>query len=211
MHKSKFPTSFTLFITTLFVFIVVTTSGLADSKKTDWHEWKVGTQTSGGHTVACSLGLDSLTFDSFTSGSKDFNSTLIMTTLSLLIVEKSDKKVLSFLVKIVGERILDDLKTQAIPIYYAWVKSSTGSTVNQITQLETKPEKYFLGGMHGNEGMALFVKILRGIVEDGLVIGWQESPGKFDKVISIKDPPPEEELLSFLSCLENQKKEYLSQ
>jgi len=205
MHKINCSAHFALFCT---IFLVLLGANPTFSKTLVWHEWKADSQTKGGKTVACFLQLAGLTSDSIPFDPKPSRSTLTTANLTLTLVEKSDRKWLSFGVKVTGTRILEDFTTHAIPIHYAWVQSSTGSTVNQITQLETAPNKYYLGGLAGDEGLDLFLKIFKGILEDGLVVGWQESPGKLDKRLKVKDPPSPDKLLSFNSCMGQLGKNY---
>jgi len=198
MHKINYSTILPLFISTIFWVILGATPSFAQTLV--WHEWKADSQTKGGKTVSCFLQLNTLTSDSMNSELKVSSSTLITANLTLLLVERHNQKGVIFTVKIIGERILENLTTQVIPIHYAWVQSSTGSTATQIIQAETKPEKYFLGALGGDDGMDLFIKIFKGMIKDGLVVGWQESPGKFDIVIKVKDPPSQKNQETFMSC-----------
>jgi len=208
MKKINCPTLLTLFIPTIFLVILYATPSFATTPHS--HEWTADSQTRGGKTVSCFIKLDTASLDWMTTDPKALSSTVLRTALTLMLIEKSNRKLLAFTVKVTGTRILEDLTTHAIPIHFAWVQSSTGSTTTQLTQAETAPEKYYLGMLAGMDGLDLFTKIFKGVVEDGLVVGWQESPGDLDKVLKVKDGLPKDKQISFLSCFEQLTKELLA-
>ena len=206
MHKINCSTLLTLFISTIFLVILVATPSFA--KTLLKYVWEADSQTRGGKIVSCFLGLDTLTYGATTSDPDDLSRTLIRTGLSLTLIEVSNQIGIGFLIKVTGTRILEDLTMHTIPIHYAWVKNSKGSTATQITKLETKPDKYFLGRLPGYDGVALFSQIFHGIFTDGLEVGWQESPGQLDLVLKVNDPPSLKTHETFVSCF-NQLEERL--
>jgi hypothetical protein len=149
------------------------------------HEWEADSQTRGGKTVSCFVGLK-LANEQET----------ISMNLTLFAEVIAPQKVQGFTgLKII---VLRDNDRQ-IPVYSGWIKSSSGSTVGKMKKID-HPGKYFMGGTSGPE---LFRTILKGILRDGLSVGYQETPGAFDKVFKVAEPLPDDSRKALWSCLHN--------
>jgi hypothetical protein len=86
-----------------------------------------------------------------------------------------------------------------IPVYSGWVSSSSGSTVGKLKKID-HPGKYFVAGTSNPE---LFGTILKGILRDGISVGYQETPDKFDKVFKIVEPLPDDSARALSSCMDD--------
>jgi hypothetical protein len=163
-------------------------------------EWDAGTQTKGGKAKICYLKNIAVTL----------GGELITSNLSLFGARQGDNSFETiFTLKVVVVQIEEEEEkiVNGIPIYSAWIKSSTGSTVGQLTELESPG--YFFGGVAGGKAIPLFTLILKGLLTDGMTVGFQTLADAFDRVIHIKEPLPTNVAKNFFECL-GELKEVLS-
>lgn len=182
---------FFFFISALALLLSRPASG---SENIVFREWNSGPQLSGGKTKTCFIGLDIIT-DKF----------LALTMNFAMIAEPTPTgKVRSVSsVKITATETTQGKNPKKVKIHYGWIKSSSASTVGKIktTKLETEPN-YLGAGKY-----ELFLDVLDGIVKDGVVIGYQEKPGSFDKIFEVPIPPPIEVLNKLNLCLDDLAKD----
>jgi hypothetical protein len=147
------------------------------------HIWEADSQTRGGKTVSCYVGL--------MLGTKQEVVSMNLTLLGELITPQKAQTSTALKIRAVK---YDD---RQIKVHSGWVRSSSGSTVGKLKKID-HPGMYFLAGANG---MDLFRNILRGILKDGVSVGYQENPGAFDKVFKIAEPLPDDSARALSSCL----------
>ncbi len=88
----------------------------------------------------------------------------------------------------------------SIIIHQAWIKSSSATTVGRLKKVDVDPEPYFLAVQ---AGIDLFQDILKGLMENGIVVGYQEKPDTFDKVFEVKAPLPLDVQAKVIRCFDS--------
>jgi len=158
------------------------------------YEWNSGPQYSGGKTKTCFLSVDIIT-------EKLLALTMNFAMLAELTPSNKVRSVSSL--KVVAMESINTKQPRKIGIHYAWIRSSTGSTVGKIKTTKLETELNYLGA----GPYELFLDILSGIVKDGVVIGYQQRAGSFDKIFEIPEPPRVELIQKLNSCLKELAKD----
>lgn len=159
-----------------------------------FREWNSGPQLSGGKTKTCFIGLD-IVSDKFLALTMNF-AILAEPTPAGMVRSVSS-------LKITATETTQGKNSKKVNIHYAWIKSSSASTVGKIktTKLETDPN-YLGAGKYD-----LFFDVLDGVVKNGVVIGYQEKPQSFDKIFEVRDPPPDDIVKKLYLCLGDLEKD----
>ena len=98
---------------------------------------------------------------------------------------------------LLGQRDLN-FQTTPLNINYAWISTSTGTTVNNVKTAQTGP--VFLAG---TSDLDLFTNLLPGLLESGVTVGVQELEGTLDTVFEIAEPPSIDDLGKLRKCTED--------
>lgn len=85
-----------------------------------------------------------------------------------------------------------------IKIHNAWITTSLGTSLGEMTKIDVSPDSHYLGGREGSE---LFHRLLEGIVKDGAAIGYQEEPKGPEIVSMVPVPPPDVIINKLMPCL----------
>jgi hypothetical protein len=87
-------------------------------------------------------------------------------------------------------------------IQNAWIATSLGSSLRQMTKIDVSPDLHYLGGKEGSD---LFHRLLEGIVKDGATIGYQEElQGGLNgpEIVSVVPVPPTDVIVNkLIPCL----------
>jgi len=187
MHSRKY-----IFLSTFFFFIVfLGNTGKVIATDLVWHEWSTDAQIMGGKTTTCYWQVGLVTSDL----------TIITMNLGWVVIPQPSGTWANITLKVTAAKTVNPQgqKFERIPIriHDAWIKSSTESTVGRLKKVDATPEPYYLGV----GSLELGQEILKGLLVDGLIIGLQESPGKFDIVFRVEEPPSDELKIRFGQCL----------
>jgi hypothetical protein len=148
------------------------------------HLWQSDSQLKGGKVATCSVLLTTA----------NVQESLTMN-LGLLI----EKPQLLTMLKITVHRQASNRPHIPVKIHSAWIRSSSGSSIGKLKQINTHPNQYYLGGADGAD---VFRVLLPGIMKNGISVGYQERPNTFDKVLKVSEPLPNEAVKSLVSCME---------
>ncbi|MFQ5596421.1 MAG: hypothetical protein ACE5GK_00060 [Nitrospiria bacterium] len=107
-----------------------------------------------------------------------------------------ERKVVT-VIKISAERInpADFSDVTAIKIDQAWVSNISGTSIGKIEKMDVGTQTYFLGGVAGFE---LFETLLRGIEQEGIMVGYRIGGG--EEAVIHTPAPPASLFLDLLDC-----------
>jgi hypothetical protein len=112
--------------------------------------------------------------------------------------ERATMKVWTNLKVAVSQFNANDDGSKPITLHYAWLKSSTGSTVGKLKDATPDSRPYYQAVAPGTD---LFVSVLKGVHASGVVIGYQENLGGLDSTVESEGPPPPDVRAKLTSCL----------
>ncbi len=84
----------------------------------------------------------------------------------------------------------------AIKIEEAWLETSAGATIGKIKKVDQDQAPHFLGG---TEGFKLFEMLLKGIVKDGMTVGFRTKSEPIVTVLHVP-PPPKSLFVKLYGC-----------
>ena len=153
------------------------------------HEWLAEELTSGGKVVGCQIIVDGMV-----------STSLYVSANVALLAEAAGRLGIytRTMVKITSAEIdVERAIKTPIPLFGGWIRTSSGTTVGNLKTLPTGP--HYLGISPGAD---LFVKLLEGVLEQGVTVGFQQRVGGLDTTVAFPAPPADV-LVKLNSCLKS--------